>query len=262
MSALDRLSLIQWLSPAFPTGGFAYSHGLEQAMSEGLRDADAVAGWIADVLDRGGGRTDAVILSLTPRGGDADDLSDLARAICGSAKRLTETMDQGRAFAATVAALDGIDMPPRPLPVAVGLAARRLDLPATEIIARLPAWLCRQSDRRRNALSAPGSGAGATDTGGAASADRGLRRARGGGRCRCAGNRLFRRRSGRHAPRNHRCKDISHMSQNGPLRVGIGGPVGAGKTTLTEQTGPRAWPRACRWRSSPMTSIPARTPRP
>ena len=135
MSALDRLSLIQWLSPAFPTGGFAYSHGLEQAMSEGLRDADAVAGWIADVLDRGGGWTDAVILSLTLRGGDADDLSDLARAICGSAERLTETMDQGRAFAATVAALDGIDMPPRPLPVAVGLAARRLDLPATEIIA-------------------------------------------------------------------------------------------------------------------------------
>ncbi|MEM1101813.1 MAG: GTP-binding protein, partial [Pseudomonadota bacterium] len=25
------------------------------------------------------------------------------------------------------------------------------------------------------------------------------------------------------------------MSGNGPLRVGIGGPVGAGKTTLTEQ---------------------------
>jgi urease accessory protein len=25
------------------------------------------------------------------------------------------------------------------------------------------------------------------------------------------------------------------MSQNGPLRIGIGGPVGAGKTTLTEQ---------------------------
>ena len=24
------------------------------------------------------------------------------------------------------------------------------------------------------------------------------------------------------------------MSSNGPLRVGIGGPVGAGKTTLTE----------------------------
>ena len=39
MAALDRLSLIQWLSPAFPTGGFAYSHGLEQAMTDGTRDA-------------------------------------------------------------------------------------------------------------------------------------------------------------------------------------------------------------------------------
>ena len=29
-------------------------------------------------------------------------------------------------------------------------------------------------------------------------------------------------------------------SANGPLRVGIGGPVGAGKTTLTEAAVPRA----------------------
>ena len=135
MAALDRLSLIQWLSPAFPTGGFAYSHGLEQAMAEGLRDADAVAGWVGDVLDRGGGWTDAVILSLTLRGGDASDLADLARAMAGSAERLAETMDQGRAFAATIAAIDGLDLPARPLPVVVGLAARRLDLPASEIIA-------------------------------------------------------------------------------------------------------------------------------
>ena len=27
------LSLVQWLSPAFPTGAFAYSHGLEQAIA-------------------------------------------------------------------------------------------------------------------------------------------------------------------------------------------------------------------------------------
>ncbi|RCW85897.1 urease accessory protein [Paracoccus lutimaris] len=134
MAALDRLSLIQWLSPAFPTGGFAYSHGLEQAMSEGLRDADAVAGWVADVLDRGGGWTDAVILSLTLRGREASDLADLARAMAGSAERLAETMDQGRAFAATVSALEGTRVAAHPLPVAVGLAARRLDLPAPEII--------------------------------------------------------------------------------------------------------------------------------
>nr|WP_111299870.1 urease accessory protein UreG [Paracoccus saliphilus] len=33
------------------------------------------------------------------------------------------------------------------------------------------------------------------------------------------------------------------MSQNGPLRVGIGGPVGAGKTTLTEQVARALAPR-------------------
>ena len=33
------------------------------------------------------------------------------------------------------------------------------------------------------------------------------------------------------------------MSQNGPLRVGIGGPVGAGKTTLTEQLARALAPR-------------------
>jgi urease accessory protein len=38
-------------------------------------------------------------------------------------------------------------------------------------------------------------------------------------------------------------KDISDMSHNGPLRVGIGGPVGAGKTTLTEQLARALAPR-------------------
>ncbi|GLK62572.1 urease accessory protein UreF [Paracoccus kondratievae] len=135
MAMPDRLSLIQWLSPAFPTGGFAYSHGLEQAMAEGLRNADGVASWVADVLRHGGGWTDAVLLALVLRGEDADQLTDLARALASSAERLAETMDQGRAFATTVAALTGRSQPERPLPVAVGEAARHLALPAAEIIA-------------------------------------------------------------------------------------------------------------------------------
>jgi len=132
---LSRLTLIQWLSPAFPTGGFAYSHGLEQAMVDGVGDADAVRAWVSDVLRRGGGWTDAVALSLTLRGEDADELADLVRAQAGSAERLTETMDQGRAFAQTVETLTGSPQPLRPLPVAVGFAARGLDLPHAEIIA-------------------------------------------------------------------------------------------------------------------------------
>src|SRR5262249_18615209 len=40
----------------------------------------------------------------------------------------------------------------------------------------------------------------------------------------------------RRRPCNARSRGISRMiSQNGPLRVGIGGPVGSGKTTLTEK---------------------------
>lgn len=134
MSALDRLSLIQWLSPAFPTGGFAYSHGLEQAMSEGLRDASGIADWVAQVLEHGGGWLDAVLLAQVLQGADAAEMTDLACAMAGSAERLRETLDQGRAFAATVSAL-GHAVPPCPLPVAAGLAARGMDLPAQDIIA-------------------------------------------------------------------------------------------------------------------------------
>ena len=35
VSDADLLTLVQWLSPAFPVGGFAYSHGLEWVISEG-----------------------------------------------------------------------------------------------------------------------------------------------------------------------------------------------------------------------------------
>lgn len=132
---LDRLSLIQWLSPAFPTGGFAYSHGLEQAMEDGVGDAARVAQWVGCVVHQGGGWTDAVLVSLVLRGEDADDIADLARALAGSAERLSETMDQGRAFAETVTALSGVAHPARPLPVVVGVAARALALPAQDIIA-------------------------------------------------------------------------------------------------------------------------------
>ena len=48
---------------------------------------------------------------------------------------------------------------------------------------------------------------------------------------------------------------------NGPLRVGIGGPVGAGKTTLTAALCARAARQPIRSASSPMTSTRKKTPR-
>jgi len=48
---------------------------------------------------------------------------------------LRETEDQGAAFAATAGALLGVDLPPRPLPVALGQAARGLGLPPAQVLA-------------------------------------------------------------------------------------------------------------------------------
>jgi len=58
------------------------------------------------------------------RGGDADELDALARALCASRERLLETEAQGAAFATTIAASWGGDPTPRAYPVAVALAAR------------------------------------------------------------------------------------------------------------------------------------------
>ena len=135
------LALAQWLSPAFPLGSFAYSHGLETAVAEGrVTSAAALESWLRHLLRFGSGRADAVLLHAALRGDDADGLADLARALAPSAERLRETEEQGAALARTVNALtvdalSGQAEPARPLPVALGVAARRLDLPPVRIVA-------------------------------------------------------------------------------------------------------------------------------
>lgn len=132
-----RLFLTQILSPAFPVGGFAWSQGLEWAMDAGLATRAALPQWLADGLERGAGWTDAVLAALSLRAGaDHAALDDLARAACATSQRLAETLEQGAALAAVIAALTGR---PRPaaaaLPVALGRACAGLPLPAPEIIA-------------------------------------------------------------------------------------------------------------------------------
>lgn len=131
----DLLTLVQWLSPAFPTGGYAYSHGLEAVIAEGERSATGIAAWIGGVLRHGAGQADAVLLACVLRGEDADAMDALARAMAGTQERLAETVEQGAAFARTVAALTGRTLRPRCLPVALGEAARGLDLPVEDVIA-------------------------------------------------------------------------------------------------------------------------------
>ncbi len=134
---LALLTLTQWLSPAFPTGAFAYSHGMEWAVAAGeVHDAASAGDWIAQMLEYGSGWTDAVLLSLALRpGADHAALAGLSRALAGSRERLAETEALGAAFARMVRALAGAECPDRPFPVALGAAARPLGLSPATVIA-------------------------------------------------------------------------------------------------------------------------------
>lgn len=136
----DRLRLTQWLSPAFPIGAFAYSQGLEYAISVGdVRNAADLGPWIAAILRHGSGRADAILLAQArARDADLEALTDLAQALAPSAERMTEMMEQGRAFAATISAITGQYHPPRPYAIAVGAATAALDVTTDDV---LTLWL-------------------------------------------------------------------------------------------------------------------------
>jgi urease accessory protein len=131
------LSLVQWLSPAFPTGAFAYSHGLEQAVSLGeVTSPEAFSDWLAAILEHGTGWNDAVLLACALRArADFAALNRTARALAGSAERLRETTEQGAAFALARGQMGQADAVAEALPVAVGRAAAALSLPAQTVIA-------------------------------------------------------------------------------------------------------------------------------
>jgi urease accessory protein len=121
------LRLLTWLSPAFPTGGYAYSHGLEWAVEAGdVTDAAGCAAWLTEILTRGAGRSDAILLRHAHRGGDLAALAELAEAASPCLERRTETLAQGAAFALAAApwpcpSLAGLER--LPYPIAVGAVA-------------------------------------------------------------------------------------------------------------------------------------------
>jgi len=134
----DILRLQTWLSPAFPTGAFAYSHGLEAlTRTDTIRSPADLMAWIEDLLRNGSGWNDAVLLAeahqrvKTDREG-LSDLADLANALSPSAGRLLETVAQGTAFlrAAEPWISDpGLGLPKdTPLPIAVGALAGHLNI--------------------------------------------------------------------------------------------------------------------------------------
>ncbi|HEX2555598.1 MAG TPA: urease accessory UreF family protein [Microvirga sp.] len=140
-----HLPLLVWLSPSFPVGAFAYSHGLEWAHEAGdVADAATLQAWLDDLLAFGAARNDAVLFAEAWRAawaGEAARLADVAElslALASSAERRLETVTQGDAFLIAIAkswpcaaaetlrrAWDG----PVAYPVAVAVAAAGHGIP-------------------------------------------------------------------------------------------------------------------------------------
>jgi urease accessory protein len=95
------LQLLAFMSPAFPVGGFAYSHGLERAIDDGVvTSVDEARDWIESLLVHGSGWNDAVLFA---RAYDADEaaqteIDELALALAASRERALETSDLGQSF--------------------------------------------------------------------------------------------------------------------------------------------------------------------
>ena len=103
--------LMAWLSPAYPTGAFSYSSGIEWAIAAGdIRDAATFERGLAVMVADGGGFCDAVIFAhahgATAAGDDAAlrAVAELAAAFAPSKERHLETTGQGRAFLDTTRA--------------------------------------------------------------------------------------------------------------------------------------------------------------
>ncbi|MEL7462441.1 MAG: urease accessory UreF family protein [Pseudomonadota bacterium] len=130
------LKLSAWLSPNYPVGAFAYSHGIEGAVAMGwVSDAEDLKPWLSGVIEHGGGWTDAVLAAAAWRDPLDDAPAALAAALAPSRDRLAETRDQGTAFAAATTDAWGPEIAPAPYPVAYGRAARAHHAPLRPALA-------------------------------------------------------------------------------------------------------------------------------
>lgn len=139
-SAPALIRLLGWLSPGFPVGAFAYSHGLEAAFERGaVTDRASLHAWLEGLLRFGSARSDAAILALASRAtssGDDEALCEVAAlgaTLFGAPELARESLQQGSAFWRTIAtswphprlARPGALLPADRIayPVAVGVAS-------------------------------------------------------------------------------------------------------------------------------------------
>ena len=128
IEASQLLLLLNWMSPAFPIGSFAYSYGLEFAIAENeITTQSDVECWIADLITQGSGWNDAMMFAQCWTG-VSEDLNDLALSMASSSERYLETTQLGKSFAIAASVFTNVKFPCGDLayPVAAGVACKSM----------------------------------------------------------------------------------------------------------------------------------------
>jgi len=103
------LRLQSWLSPAFPTGSYSYSHGIEWAVEAGyIKDRRSLVDWLEGDLCYGSGRNEAIFFNQAWRCAMEDDraklfeIAELAAAFRGTSEFALESSQQAAACLTTL----------------------------------------------------------------------------------------------------------------------------------------------------------------
>jgi urease accessory protein len=103
------LRLQSWLSPAFPTGSYSYSHGIEWAVeARYIYDRKSLVDWLEADLCYGSGRNEAIFFNEAWRSAMDDDraklfeVAELAAAFRGTSELALESSQQATACIATL----------------------------------------------------------------------------------------------------------------------------------------------------------------
>jgi len=154
---LPLLRLQAWLSPAFPTGSYSYSHGLEWAVEAGsVYDRASLVDWLSADLRYGSGRNEAILFRdawtcavLDDRSGLLE-IAELAAAFRSTSEFALESAQQASACRSTLSQvwpdllLDEIAQAladrciPLSLAVVLGIRCAKQDI---AMVLALPAFL-------------------------------------------------------------------------------------------------------------------------
>src|SRR5262245_56497804 len=109
LAPLALLRMQSWLSPAFPTGSYSYSHGIEWAVEAGhIHDRESLVDWLQADLCFGSARNEALFFIEAWRSATEDDcerlleIAELAAAFRGTSEFALESSQQAMACLATL----------------------------------------------------------------------------------------------------------------------------------------------------------------